>query len=1405
MRLRPSNAAAIALVVLAGLSEEQTQDPLGSFSPGVVGYLGGFPAHEIPGMLSARACAERCRATAGCASFMYSHRGALCTLSTGRAGRDGHELVLQGDHNYYGPNVAGTTLLRRKLQATVNQTVQGCMDPAATNYNPLATVQDGSCTYQSGHWGQNALNTTLANNQQLAQTMTQAQAVSSGRSGCSSIPPPCSNVTGLTNNSVLCVNRDTIEGFWCGDCPEGFVGNGQVCLDEDDCRYRFGTRWDPCGVNGSYVHPRAGDIGPAAADCRDAGLVAYECTCNAGFEWLGSTAPSINMSCVDVDDCGPRGVRGPDPCGQFAESCTDEGTNAYSCVCAPGYAWRDPLGACVEISPCDEGLDNCHDDAVCNPEGPGRYSCTCHAGFYGDGVNCSAFDACSVSGLHPRYAEAGNESNLMLGDTVNPRSQAVWHNELVPTSSPRIQPTDPCWSVKEQWRVACFDQPVPSWNFVCGDCPDGYPGDGIQCSDVDECSDWIRNCGGHGACHDRVYEYECSCDAGYSGSQCEVDDDECAIEPCANSGACVDSAAASIRSYSRASLSYLHSQHIRDLPSALSLAVGETSSEISIGFPFPFYGEARTSLVINGAGFVAFAPWTAPAACCVSAAIPAAQYGAVIAPYWDGSSAGAVDVRYGLLRAQLHPSTDPFADDSNRDAFAVSFRSVSGGVTSTWRLALFWGGDFHIVLDDSRSAASNVTIGWQSGAVDSCGVPGGDGSSCSSSTPRLSADCGSRFSLGAFAAVVAGRSVTVDCPSDCNGAAYSYSVWGHEPYRDDSSICAAALHSTGQNGGQFVLYAVAEHSPQNSSFANGVRTAAVHGGGRAFTVDVAQWYGQTLDANGLDHSGWYEEHFCTGSCLFNETVFHVRPERDAPVGGYACVCPAGFEGTQCERDTDECGSNPCLNGGHCTDSTTDGSIEPDRYSCSCEPGFANGMCSNYNYISNYLAECNVRVGGNCDIDVDECSSSPCQHNSACAESASSSSSALNLDTGTYVWTTVESINISYHAYRCSCQDGYTSGLCVYDFIPEYTAACTALESTASYPGNCEIDVDECASHPCQNQARCTDSNDVTCTVDGCGQAPVSVSNFSCACNPGYTNGACAYDYIAEYTDLCTRNETGICDMDLNECDSSPCVNGGECFDSTSVGFSIVSITTVTTTTTSVPIDEFTCACPDGYANGLCNSSLYASQYHAMCSQPVGGRCDVDVDECASQPCENSARCVSNTDPLNGTLAEPGTYFCLCVPGYANGVCDYDNIAEYDSDCNLHDSICDLDMDECRSFPCVNSAPCEDSTSLAALAVDRYRCLCTAGYTNGMCDYDYISEYTAQCTVRTGGFCEEDVDECQSNPCMNGASCEESIVSANVSVHAYLCKCGKSCPECPCLIKFETTCPLLKTCFACCAQ
>jgi len=87
---------------------------------------------------------------------------------------------------------------------------------------------------------------------------------------------------------------------------------------------------------------------------------------------------------------------------------------------------------------------------------------------------------------------------------------------------------------------------------------------------------------------------------------------------------------------------------------------------------------------------------------------------------------------------------------------------------------------------------------------------------------------------------------------------------------------------------------------------------------------------------------------------------------------------------------------------------------------------------------------------------------------------------------------------------------------------------------------------------------------------------------------------------------CKNGYTGQhCEENINECASSPCVNGGTCKDE---------------------VGQYVCACPAGFK---------------------GNNCEIDIDECVDNPCKNGGSCVNSP---------PGSYRCNCAEGYKGDHC-----------------------------------------------------------------------------------------------------------------------------------------------------
>lgn len=80
----------------------------------------------------------------------------------------------------------------------------------------------------------------------------------------------------------------------------------------------------------------------------------------------------------------------------------------------------------------------------------------------------------------------------------------------------------------------------------------------------------------------------------------------------------------------------------------------------------------------------------------------------------------------------------------------------------------------------------------------------------------------------------------------------------------------------------------------------------------------------------------------------------------------------------------------------------------------------------------------------------------------------------------------------------------------------------------------------------------------------------------------------------------------------------------------------------------------------------CCNLLYFCCKRAFFFPSAGSRCELEINECLSNPCLNGGVCED----------QAGGYICSCAVGFSG-------------------DHCEVDVDECYSAPCLNGGQCQD--------------------------------------------------------------------------------------------------------------
>ncbi|KAM7094280.1 protein crumbs homolog 2 isoform 3-T3 [Molossus nigricans] len=303
----------------------------------------------------------------------------------------------------------------------------------------------------------------------------------------------------------------------------------------------------------------------------------------------------------------------------------------------------------------------------------------------------------------------------------------------------------------------------------------------------------------------------------------------------------------------------------------------------------------------------------------------------------------------------------------------------------------------------------------------------------------------------------------------------------------------------------------------------------------------------------------------------------------------------------------------------------------------------------------------------------------------------------------------------------------------------------------------------CATQPCYHGALCVpqgpDANDFRCyCVPGFQGPRCELDIDECASRP-CQHGATCHNLADQYECHCPLDYAGVnCEVEVDQCASAPCLHGGSCLDG---------------------VGSYRCVCAQGYGGASCQLDLDECQsqpcaHGGVCHDLVNGfrcdcadtgyegaRCEQEVLECASAPCAHNATCLEGL----------GSFRCLCWPGYSG-------------------EHCEVDEDECAAGPCQHGGQCLQRSDPALYGG-------VGAAFPGAFSFRRAAGFLCRCPPGFAGLtCQEAVDECLSQPCLHGGTCDDIVAG-------YTCRCPEAWGGRDCSVQLTGcqghTCPLAAAC------
>ncbi|KAM7390891.1 hypothetical protein PAMA_008881 [Pampus argenteus] len=313
-------------------------------------------------------------------------------------------------------------------------------------------------------------------------------------------------------NGATCLNL--LNSYHCV-CPSNWAGPN-CATDVNECQVYSGT-FQGCQNGATCVN------------------IPGSFTCNCSPEWSGT------LCTVRYDDCRNGGQ---DLC--VHGTCIDAdritpGEPKYQCICESG--WEAPAGnpACVaDVNECNLPNKPCstNPDVACYNTQGSFYCGACPAGWQGNGYSCQDVDECLTNN--------GGCSTTPVVQCLN--TMGSFHCGSCPPGyegdGRSCTQTNICSSNNGGCYPLATCTSSPGSNIPICACPPGYTGNGYgptgctQTSNICQTNNPCVN--GQCVATTTAPGYNCNCNSGWQGMNCDQNINECMSNPCQNGGTCTD-------------------------------------------------------------------------------------------------------------------------------------------------------------------------------------------------------------------------------------------------------------------------------------------------------------------------------------------------------------------------------------------------------------------------------------------------------------------------------------------------------------------------------------------------------------------------------------------------------------------------------------------------------------------------------------------------------------------------------------------------------------------------------------------------------------------------------------------------------------------------------------------------